>query len=515
MNAVIQSNQFNNLSVELTAAILVYTPPQQEVYHRPMEARLSGDMLNTCLELSQRNGGVIRPSTLTHVASQIIQPTMMPAAMVNIPHGLVTGRFSFHLELTIHSIYGVEKEYISGYTDTSEVSHGGYINPNMVFHIDSRMIIKEVEGVGVNGHNVLRKVTGDHGYLVEVPGNPNAISMRPEDIVDFQQHLPVTRTGVQTISARSTLLGITKFSNTELHVPSKYLAKALGGYLKANDATQHKVSDFSADSSYDFYRNAIDHMHNPTPLHDYLFNALGITEARASHCFTFKEINAAFPRANSFWQKILPNPNVQMISPLENTASWGSADIETVLVYSITHIIPSIMSLTMMNSLEVVMTNTGAGGVIDTRILNYTTLFKNIPVDQNYLIGQLELDIIHGLVLQRCTMFDLMMRVNLLGNALITISLDGKPPVTYNAPMFCSNRASPLIGLATDDCAELAYCAEYLASNIADVTTGHGWAVTPGMITADFINSEPMPPLAPQFDPLPFTGNGFSKYLNK
>ena len=453
---------------QLTKAVLIFTPGQYDQYYRPFEADLNGQNLNNIM-IATNDGRLLTPSAMANVASSIIQPSTTPVARVPIPNGLAENRFAFLLEITTTNLYGEEREIIRGFTNYCGVDLStGSIDPNMNFHINSRTVIKETEIMGAMGVIQKQAIRNDYSVFAEVPNMENATILRPEDAVAYQQTQQLRYGEAELIDSRSSLRGIAKLSSTSNSIPSHYLSDLCKGYKQA----RNPVATEFEDNDQTVYDLIMPYVRAESVMRSYFYNAMGGLAPEASHTFTFAEINRVWPRNNDFWVKSMPQPGAAIRSPIADTEHWQGAQIETQVAFSLTHILPALMTKLMLVELEIRITNMSFGNQVMIAPMNWTEMFQG-TVNQDsidYLCGQIELDIVHGLLLSKSSIFNLYLRVNLLANSHFDISLNGDNAIPYNAPMFCDSYFSPLIGMQQRDLTEISRNMENLNTEFARLT---------------------------------------------
>lgn len=191
--SVLQNTRLaTRLSVE--KLILCEVSPFVQQYRRPYQTNASGDMIHLIEERVasanfSHNG--MTPSLFSGAASNYVVPSTL-AHSVNIPNGWGTSRFYFQMPVTIVTDLGTKTELVSGYTDMNDVSLGGHINPNTIFHIDSITLISHVPTT-IGGNSFINNTVNASAQIltnhdageVKRPFDPgfNHLSMlRPSDI---------------------------------------------------------------------------------------------------------------------------------------------------------------------------------------------------------------------------------------------------------------------------------------------------------------------------------------------
>ena len=467
----------NQPNTQLTRAMLIFTPGQYEQFYRPFEGHLDGTNLNNIL-IATNEGKLLTPAAMASVASSIISPASTPIAQMAIPNGMREDRFAFFLEITTESIYAVEREIIKGFTDGCGVNpHTGSIDPNMRFHINSRTVIRESPVTNAYGTMPARDVRNDYSILAEIPGMLGATALRPEDAVAFQQ-VQQFRYGESDIrDTRTSLMGVAKQSNTQHCIPSHYLSDICNGYRKASNAQMvtegNQYTEYEDGSSLGLHDNTLPFIRAESIQTSNFYNQMGNPNNPASsHTFTFGELNYVWPRKPDFWIKVMPQPGRRVASPLEYTEHWAGATVETSIAFSLTHILPALMTKLMLVELELTLTNMTMGNGVYIQPLNWVEMFEGVVTEDTlqFLCTQVEMDIVRGLLQPKAALFDVYMKVNLLSNSQFQISINGGDKIPYNAPMFCDSYYSPLIGMDDRNLKEISDNIENLAGEFSRYT---------------------------------------------
>lgn len=484
-------------STEITKAILIWTPPQQEQYYRPFEANLNGDTLNRIL-VATDNGSLLTSAAMAPAASGIISPSTIPKEQLMIPGGMSEGRYAFFIEITVDGIFGKRRELITGFTDRDGVNRAtGSIDPNMQFHVNSIIEISDYETVGSAGRKINSRVLNSSQVLADRPSQNKVFAMRPEDVVSNGQVSLMMQGGDNSVmDFRNQLNGAALMSDRSNAIPSKYLSTVCQGYINAGNAVAH---DFT-DNDENMYNEALSNLHSSTVTISAFYTGLGILDALSSHTFTFAQINNAWPRTNEFWSKITPRPGSTLTSPIEYSERWTGANLETSIAFSLTHMMPSLMSRLMLMELELEITNMTLDGRPNCGIINHTPMFDGVVTPQHlqYLQNQMEMEVIKGLLDSITNTFQIRIYVNLLTTSKFDISINGQPAIPYVAPMYCDSYYSPVLGLENNSLNVINESVETLVNHLSPnsfldpiLNNGPVHDFTPSMLPN--INTIPMP----------------------
>jgi len=489
--------------IELTKAILLPLPPTHDVFYRPFESNLNGETLNQIME-STGGGRNLSSASMVDVASTILAPASTPRDRVIITNGLENWRYAFYLEITTTTPLGNEREIISGYTDYEGVSANGHIDPNMRFYVNSRITVRGTKTVGHRGQIINNRIEQSNAVLTEIPQYQEAVALRPEDAVRYKQTELVRSNDIPVYITDSMLMGIAKTANTDHNVPAQYLSDISKAYVRSLNPFSNDQG--YSDDVYDGYETVVEHVRAKSMNTSFLFNSLSSNNPTTSYTFTFEELNRCWPRDAGFWTVLRPD-KTRVLSIMDNNEHWGGATAETNIAFSLTHIMPAIMSRYMLAKMVVSITNETIGGQLQIQVMSYHEMFDETmdEVSMHGLIGRLELDVVRGLLAQKAYSFSVLLSMDLTTNSHFVISINGNHQIPYSAPMFCHNRYNPMIGLTADSIVNISHDIESLANSFVS------GIATPGMHTG-FRGSNPfnIQPIQPNTVTTPALNNPFT-----
>lgn len=417
------------------------------------------------------NGFNLAAAGMADAAGSIIMPSAQPKGQLQIANGMGIGRYAFFLEITTKSIGGDRREIVTGFTSYDGVSRqSGAIDHQMQFHVNSRIEIADSVYTDATGTHRMSTVIDDSQVLAEIPTAPEACAMRPEDVVMQGQKMALMD-GAQgdIVDIRTTLKGAASLSDRKNVMPAHYLSTVCKGYMGA--AREHGGDDFGRDGG-EFYKDAVMAVKAPSLLKSAFCRHMGFGNTSNTHRFTYAQLQEAWPRPDSFFMVSMPKPGQTLTSPLQNTEHWQGANIETTIAFSLTHALPALMSRLMMLSVEVDITNQTLDGMPKIAIMKCVGMFDGVitPHHIKHLEGQLELDIIRGILNGKAGHFHIHMNINLLSSSQFNISVNGGESIPYNAPMFCDSYYSPVIGMNQGQLGAINVEVEALVGQMAGAT---------------------------------------------
>lgn len=467
-----------DMNMVLESAWLVYSPGQHDQHYRPLTDISEGDSIDDLLDATD-GGRTVTPVTLTRLAGRLVVPSHTASRKtIDIPGSMRQARFAFTLSFIITSTGPgsspiTEREIVRGFTNHAELSRGNFIPDDMEFHVNSRVLLKVGRSVGRKVIET-RSVQLNHAVLGRNNGIRNAVALRPEDIVASAQSANLRSSGAHISDNRSYLDGISKVADRKHTVPSKWLSSTLLGYRKGMNVNTDPEY-FAEEGDYaQIYGKVI----TSSLTNSHFYNAM--TDGRVigfgeDNVFTFREIDTMFHLSNDKWVKVVRN-NKDVLNLIDSTCDWRGSQMETIIAYNLSHIMPSTMNQLLLTRLEVIITNDNIGNEIEIEVINYRKMFDdNDDTDEiselEYIIDQLELDVVHGLLENNhIPVYRLHINSNITWNSIIKIQLDGGRVATYSAPQFCDGYTSPLIDLEEDNLHHISQTIDHLAVNLVEAT---------------------------------------------
>lgn len=345
------------------------------LYRRPLEMQISNNMLSVINEVTS-GGSNVGSANLAGAASNVLRPSTEPAEAVDIAGGWGQRRLRFVLRMMVHQTpYSSVEQYYSGYTDYTDPSYSGLLDPNMRLHFNSTMQVRE-NTVQTQFGVTTQRVVNDSSQILAgsyapsqvispfmTPGAPASNihhSMRPGDIFlriqsDLQNLGPSdTRTmftnGVKKVLREDTLA-------------SNYLSKAIRSY---RDVMQK--SDYEQDSMENVLDQVSSSMTNPAVQSDPLLSRLHQSRLMGEgghytqvNSVTLGELQRLFPNLDSVTEIVRNNNNdLQMLSQTFNgldAAPWHGRTMEHIAGTIIAESLPALMLTHMVQKFSFKATN--------------------------------------------------------------------------------------------------------------------------------------------------------------
>lgn len=418
------------------------------VYHRPfvMDHENFDDamiVLTDCIEQAP----AITPSVISESAGMFIKPAMTPHKPIDIPNGCGTPRYRFIAFIRIHKHSGPPTILlISGYTDYSDHSYSGMIDPEITFFINSINELYDTSNStnnaaftkfnGIESSHVIFSL-GDNASVLD---STRETLQRPQDVITFlsdNEEYAEMGFGQNTTKFVGTIPLKTKVRHNS---PARFL-----GDLAASTRASARMNSLYG-STQEIAANVFsdEKIANPGVTRDAFLSAISKVRGTGtvSGYFTLSELEEICPNARDL---IVSSKLSAESSVGYDTIDWASEDIVTQFT--------TVLSL----GISTYMHDVGIGYmhfscimgenpvIVDARTVvpnyDYSQYLSNwVYCVKNELIKSAMQCLEHG------RWFRIEMIVDLYGFTHTKIEIDGMDGIfEYTWPSFCDNRLSPIV----------------------------------------------------------------------
>ena len=460
--------------VKITKVMLFTTRTDyQSPWQRTYDIEASAGMLNKFQNLLAQRGkdSHINPHAAASYIPEIINLQARPTGMANIPNGWGTERLRFIIVAENDGLTGTKRiSYIQGYTEFSDLSQNGLIDPNMIFYINSitnttttlDRVNNRLWTTPGSTFNVVTDALGNSTYQMEM-GDPFDLPKlaRPKDIVEnamtLEMHNPVSG---RVINASGALGQNTADTSSRTNGdPLQYFSKLYNCFIdgKINTSYSSDANDPTA-----ILRNAAD-MH--TVLES---NLLAQPFVKAIHrvtgeiCptnFTLGTLLIMDPTINtneivvvrkdyrSQQPTNLPMNNglLDMMTMSSDTANTLNPTAENLKAVMLCNSINSMMLENLITRASVSMTNmTGENTVI---ISDVNSFIPDIDLIRwtNRLYSSLLNILMPKITDGGLTIVDIHFMTDVISDTTVAISLNHGPVYLYRFPTFADSLYTPTV----------------------------------------------------------------------
>lgn len=462
------------IGLRVTKLLLVETGSYNNQYRRPYNTKLTGDTMNALTE-RLTGGSTYEPSQMGGIANQFIAPSATPESQISMVNGWNERRMSFMMEIEHSSQTGGRSvEIVLGYTSYSGVGINGSIDPRMEFFINSTQHVRNsVEYTPMGNQN--RQVVSDSSHILVDNGwtgiyNANKEQrMRPEDV-----YTTMSRAQISGLNDGSLL--DTRAMSTNMAVKSRrsnnsaanYMSQILKGYNQASMSAEFGIGNQELLSMARGF--AAEGIASKDPF------ILAISQIRGmptGNTFTFNDLVTLDPNVQYVTKAQLMAPTAMAkIHNAGQTAEWSGSDFYTATANILSQSVPSLLMELALTRVVFKTTNRNIGSGVTVGIYDaegfsngdYTTALDIFKM-------RLEHEILRDISFNNGIDFAIEMKVDLLGETWITLSMDGGPLTDYVTPSFADALLTPVLTLDNQRAINLASDFEQLSSHLLDANS--------------------------------------------
>jgi len=481
-------------SLRVVRLVMQETGTYNTQYVRPYETTMTQDVVNVLTDRVMRSSDQrITGTMLSGLTGGFIRPQATPEAEIKIVNGWTEKRIRFLLELEVtFNVGGSVTQYVQGYTDFPGVTMNASIAQDMVFYVNSiiqtRKVhqqtplgIQTIENVSENTH-VLASNTWQNMYQ---PGQQRLL--RPEDVFSniSLNHIPGHESnnayGRNTVhDSRTALRQEAVKSRRSNGLAGTYASSIMDSYSLASSLTEFGETENNILSKS---RGTVT---EPVAAVDPFLSAMtSITGRVVSNHFTFSELQKLDQNVSNVTNYTVTGPT-QMSSVHQSgmTAQWGGTDRLTQVASILSQSIPAVMMDLMLNRVMFKSTNHDITGQMNTVIFEGKS-FSNMDLTRNFELfkHRLHNEILYDITFGNSISYSIDMRVDLLGETHLCISLEGQPAFDFVTPSFADNLIVPVITTNAQTVSQLASDFESLTQSIKEAVGGSVRATTSQIIT--------------------------------
>lgn len=441
--------------IKIGKLLMQETGTYNSMFQRPYVTFLDGVTMDNLLNrLDVAKNGLVTGDLLAGISGSMMSPSASPGNEILIPQGWGERRVRFLIEVYVTTNTGSTYiYYFQGYTSHLGVSDSGNIDPKMEFHINSFLRVTRSTQYAANGLVAMDVVT-ESAHVIngavqyDFRDNSDQYTMRPHDVFTGMQssHLEEAYNyhGDEAVGLTDTRLVLTDpiRSNRENNVPSKFIAKMVTNY---NNGVMLNEFGQSETDIMDRCR----HMTNETNLSENSFirSMANIKGYGNGTDFTFSDLEILDPDVTRVTNYLTVGASqARTMNVAGQSAYWNDASRDTVVATMLSNSIPAIMMELMISKIYFRTTNLDSQGMINTVIIDGKSLTSAdiAPYFAKFKL-KLEREILPDVSFNNQEMFAIDMSVDLFGDTVLNLSLNGAPNVMYTTPSFCDSLISPIV----------------------------------------------------------------------
>ena len=439
----------------------------QNVYQRSFDVNARANDLETVERLlstpTQMGNSKLSNVAIANELSNVVTLSTMPTDRkpINIANGWGTERLRFLLEVEEDKQGVVEVSYIQGYTEYSDLSMTGKIDPNMKFYINSICVVNKIftpAGVSIVPSRQFNVITDNRGVSTfQEVDNGNDRLIRPKDIME--DILTMQMYGDNFTNIMNTTGNIHCGVNTNSKVnndPINYLSKTMNGFLKGKS-----LSSLSYETN-DVLRTASANLPEPEISRVGFIQALhAITHVIQATVFDAHDLETMDPTIGSrtFLIPAKNSTNSYCETTQQTMANFMDSEItcetlnptvENLKAANIVFSVNSMMADNLLSRIDLSLTNNTYDGQLIVTPLNGYSLMDG--VDQVACLertcNQIEALLGPSLTDRGQTIITAYVSSELIGDTTISISVNNGPYILFRYPVFADSTFAPVISNA-------------------------------------------------------------------
>lgn len=463
--------EHNNSKVKIKIGkfILQETGTYNPMYSRPYETNITGHVLEHITDkIESSSTKTIQPELFTGMAHTVISPSATPQGIINIPFGWSERRIRFVLEVHVENAMGSTFiYYFQGYTNYLGISEGRNIDPNMEFVINSFLTVTRMPSYTQTGYTTIDKVTESsqvingrimtEGISDTHPGSPMGVySMRPQDVFlgVSSDYLRTSREGYgryggskepSFLDARNSPKTDAISNSRQNGLISNYLSGMVRDYT---DATA--LLEFGQDTANVYDRaNGMSAQHESLLPHNLFMRAIDQSRGQVgvnTGVFTINDlINIDSNVSNVTNYFALGQTAKTQLPQAGDSAYWNSTDRETLVATLLSNGIPALMMELMISKIHFRTTNYDVTNRVTTTLIDAQSLTTaDMTTAYQRFIIRLERELLFDISFGNQESFAIDVNINLFGESMISVGLNGQSMVSYSTPSFCDSLLTPV-----------------------------------------------------------------------
>lgn len=471
MNMQQQFGQQQQQGIRINSFLLHETGTYNQQYRRPYHTELTGTTLSALQERLQ-GADKFQPAMFGGIASQFIKPTATPEKPIDLVNGWDEPRMRFVMEIE-HTSYlgGGIVQVILGYTNYKGISHGGHLDDQMVFYINSVMHVRNMTQNTPTGQQTFSTVADSSHILVDnnwsgIYANTDQ-RMRPEDVYATMQRSHLHGLG-EVMDMRTASNNLTVKSSRANTLATDYMANILQNYRTATDTSAFGQNEGEILAQARGYASEQIASRDP-----FLSAIASIRGMPVGNSFSMSDLRKLDPNVDRVTVPMMMAPTARStMHRAGQTTDWGGTNRETDVATFLSQAIPSLMMKLAITRIVFQSTNRDFTGAITTTVLKCESFTKGI--DLSPALRRFESDLEHKVLREisfdNQTDFAIEMQVDLVGETWIRMSLDGQQATAdFVTPSFCDALTVPIITSNTDLSMSLATDFEMLSKQLSEM----------------------------------------------
>jgi hypothetical protein len=432
-------------------------PPQ---YRRPYETLVTPEVEQMVHERIDPAQSVVA-SSLAGVANRFILPSATPEKEVGIAHGWGTRRLRFMLLIDHIGPAGVEiTQVITGYSEYFDPSLQGSVDPDMQFYVNSTMALRRITartGIGtVDYYNVADSahiIVDNHFDGLHQP--EKEFRMRPADVYSTMTRIHLGQQNNDMNDTRTLITGMPQKSWRNNANTTAYAASLFENYKTAMklDAFGQSEDQILSQARAGAVEQAV--------AQDPFMAAINRMRGGPGNAFTLHELMRLDPHAMDDDVAVLtmqgqasamnPYGHAGFFHNQSTEVGWQGANQYTQVATILGHSIPAIMVDSAIAKIIIHCSNRNElrrGDILISQLLDFPAM-AGTAIDMTNFVEKFKWRVIHevlnDLSFDNQIDYAFNLQLDLLGESILEISMNGGEFETFVLPSFCDALLVPVI----------------------------------------------------------------------
>jgi hypothetical protein len=440
--------------------VMIETNGNAPQYRRPYETVVTPDvemMVHDRIDPQQS----VTAANLAGIANRFILPSATYEKEVGIAHGWGTRRLRFMLLLDHIGPAGVEiTQIITGYSEFFDPSLQGSVDPDMCFYVNSTMSLRRLVARTGTGNREYYNVADNAHIIVDnhfdgIHQPEKEYRMRPADVYSTMTRIGLGQQNLDMNDTRTLITGMPQKSwranaNTTAYAASLFenykTAMKLDALGQSEDQILSQARGTAAEQSVS---------------QDAFMAAINRMRGSQGNVFTLRDLTRLDQHALDDDIAILtmqgqasamnPYGHGGFFHNQSTEVGWQAANQYTQIATILGHSIPAIMVDNAIAKIIVHMSNRNEfrqGEVVVSQMLDFPAM-AGTTIDMSQFVERFKWRVVHEVLndLSFDNQIDYLfnMQIDLLGESIIEVSMNGGEFETFVLPSFCDALLIPIV----------------------------------------------------------------------
>lgn len=449
--------------IEIKKLVFYGTRDYHDQYARPWTTNINDQQhVNQLLEATQ---GIknLDPVAMSQIAGQMVTPSSHVGQAAIIDNGWSERRLMFHMMVEVKESWRnqLTRQYISGYTNYDGVSQSGHVDPDMLLYFNStttvRTTMTEINGIQKPSLRIVdnTNIIAPSNESATVPSyRANSHLLRPMDVAStiYTQELlgDVFNTTVDSSTASVAGVNLSRVNNG--HAPS-YLSKIFSS-MKASDEEQRLHSISGVESMSNMVSYTAEPLLNNNTFLTHMSTHANYGQYGRTH-ITFGELTQLHPELGYDNRVDVGRMSTSDISGqavgMHNTNTLNGSSLTQIAASMLVSSLPTIISDSMFTQFGFDFTNDVVGHyepyIVTPRAewINSFTQGIDLSPMVDRVVTRIKTELGPILTNQDAFLVTLTVRMSLVGDTWIHISINGESPEIFSVPTWANSLFLPVV----------------------------------------------------------------------